>query len=204
MAALTGEVRVWQVLKAGGFEVEAVRGVPATNGRQHVRVALKRTTPGQARLAIAALFSIPFVKHAFVVDDDIDIWDDAAVEWAMSTRFRADRDLIVESGFPSMYMDILAGKDKTMAKAGFDLTLPFDLPKSIETEVPKPPVFAAKPPRYQTVRAALEASGPMRFMAIMEAVGSHDGREIAIALDELREDGVLSRLEPNGEWVLKG
>ena len=33
-------------------------------------------------------------------------------------------------------------------------------------------------------------------------MGSTDGREIALALDELRERGLLTRL-PDGEWALK-
>jgi hypothetical protein len=41
----------------------------------------------------------------------------------------------------------------------------------------------------------------MYFAEIMDAVGSRDGREVALALDELREAGVLSRLD-NGEWTV--
>jgi hypothetical protein len=37
----------------------------------------------------------------------------------------------------------------------------------------------------------------------MDLLGSNDGREVALALDELREQGVLSRLD-TGEWMLKG
>jgi hypothetical protein len=36
----------------------------------------------------------------------------------------------------------------------------------------------------------------------MDALGSRDGREIAVALDELREQGILARLD-DGEWTLK-
>ena len=203
MAALTGEVRVWQVLKAGGFEVVGVRGVPATNGRQHMRVSLKRTTPGQARLAIAALFSIPFIKHVFLVDEDIDVENDAQMEWAMSTRFRADKDYIAQGGFPPMYMDILGIRDGDMAKAGFDCTLPFDLPKTLESKVPQPPVFNNEPARFQTVEAALESSGPMTFMQLMTALGSQDGREISIELGRLGDKGLIVRKEPLGAWELK-
>jgi hypothetical protein len=35
----------------------------------------------------------------------------------------------------------------------------------------------------------------------MEALGSDDGREIALELDELREEGVLAR-GPNWQWEL--
>jgi hypothetical protein len=37
----------------------------------------------------------------------------------------------------------------------------------------------------------------------MEAVGSKDGREVAISLDQLRENGTLTRLK-EGQWALKG
>ena len=37
---------------------------------------------------------------------------------------------------------------------------------------------------------------------MMTAVGSKDGREVALALDALREEGVLTRAK-NGEWTLK-
>ncbi|MGE5292706.1 MAG: hypothetical protein ACM3ML_37050 [Micromonosporaceae bacterium] len=34
---------------------------------------------------------------------------------------------------------------------------------------------------------------PMYFREIMDALGSDDGREIVLDLDELREEGVLAR-----------
>jgi hypothetical protein len=55
-------------------------------------------------------------------------------------------------------------------------------------------------PRYQTVRQALEAQ-PLFFSQLMEAVGSRDGREVAMELYRLREEGVLDR-QPNGEWTI--
>ena len=61
---------------------------------------------------------------------------------------------------------------------------------------------ASKPaPRYQTVRQAL-AAGPKYFRELMEAVGSDDGREIALELGALHQEALIDRLE-NGEWTLK-
>ena len=37
------------------------------------------------------------IKHVVVVDEDVDIHDPAEVEWAIATRFQADRDLVVVS-----------------------------------------------------------------------------------------------------------
>lgn len=201
--ALIAEVRAWSALRAVGIEPHMVAGVPASNGRQHIRVALARTVPGAPRLAISALFALPFVKHVFVVDSDIDVLNDDQMEWAMATRFSADRNLVVQDGYPSQSMDILAGKDKKMTKAGFDMTLPFDLPKTIVSEVPYPPRIERQPPRCQTVRQALER-GPAYFLDLMQLLGSEDGREITLELHALRKEGVLSRTEPNGQWVLKG
>lgn len=200
--SIVAEVRCWRALRAAGIEPHAVRGVAATNGRQHIRVAVKRTVPGQARLVIAALHALPFVKAVFVTDDDVDIFNDAQVEWAMATRFSADRDLVIQPGYPSQAMDILAGKDKLMTKIGFDLTMPFGLADNLTTRVPYPPRVSSKPARYQTVRQALE-QGPMRFKDIVEALGSPDGRQVAMALEELREEGLLGRTDPEGLWVLR-
>ena len=41
-----------------------------------------------------------------------------------------------------------------------------------------------------TVREAL-AAGPLHFMRIMEALGSNDGREIAMEIEALRLEGAL-------------
>jgi hypothetical protein len=47
----------------------------------------------------------------------------------------------------------------------------------------------------------LEKSGPKYFAQIMDLLGSKDGREVAVALDELREQGVLSRLDTGGSSI---
>ena len=48
------------------------------------------------------------------------------------------------------------------------------------------------PARYQNVEQALSAS-PMFYADIVDALGSDDGREVACALDELRQSGKLGR-----------
>ena len=62
-----------------------------------LRVALRQRVPGEARNAIAACFgALANVKHVFVVDPDIDIFSDEQMDWALATRFQADRDLVVD------------------------------------------------------------------------------------------------------------
>ena len=81
---------VWKVLRAAGIEPAALLGVPASNGQQHVRVAAAPGQRGQARLAISALHAIPRVEHVFVVDDDVDVFSEEQMEWAMATRFQGE------------------------------------------------------------------------------------------------------------------
>jgi hypothetical protein len=79
------------------------------------------------------------------------------------------------------------------AKAGYDLTWPFGSGDRIEARVPAPPRFEGK--RYASVEAAL-ADGPKYFEDLMAAVGSRDGREVALALDALRDK---ARIDRDGE-----
>jgi hypothetical protein len=48
------------------------------------------------------------------------------------------------------------------------------------------------PARFQTVEQALGAE-PMFYAHLVEAVGSEDGRDVACALDDLRQKGRLGR-----------
>jgi 2,5-furandicarboxylate decarboxylase 1 len=60
-----------------------------------------------------------------VVDEDIDIYDPLSVEWAMATRFQADRDLLMIGRERGSSLDPSAtpGTYET-CKVGFDATAP--------------------------------------------------------------------------------
>jgi hypothetical protein len=107
-------------------------------------------------------------------------------------------------GFAPFYMDPTTGDYGNIAKVGFDLTAPYGRPETVENRRAFAPRFAASSEtrRYASVREALTA-GPLFFMELMEALGSTDGREIALELDALSNEGVLCRLR-DGEWALEG
>src|SRR5215471_10030958 len=51
---------------------------------------------GEAKNVMLGAFAGHYdVKHVIVVDEDVDIHNPAEVEWAVATRFQADRDLVV-------------------------------------------------------------------------------------------------------------
>jgi UbiD family decarboxylase len=197
--AILTEARIRHVLGAAGISPIAVYAVPSASGLLHARVSVRGEPPGQARAAIAKLFEIPFLKHVYVLDEEVDVFADEEVEWAFANRFRADRDLVTAHGQMAFPMDLTAGEDRTTTKAGFDLTGPL-AKGGVEARTAHAPRLDGSP-RYQTVEQALGAR-PMHFAELMTSLGSNDGREIAVELDRLRRSGVLSRSQ-DGEWTLK-
>ena len=197
--ALRTEVMVWRALETAVREVVSVYATPSSGGMYTLRIAMRQRVPGEARNAIAAAFGcLANVKHVFVVDPDVDIFSDEQMNWALATRFQADRDLVVQSGFRTLPLDPSLSGARTGAKAGFDLTLPVGEARGIESTIPEPPRFEGK--RFPSVEAAL-ADGPKRFEELMAALASRDGREVVLALDALRAAGRLTR-EKDGRYAL--
>ena len=97
--------------------------------RYHLYVKLKKRRESEAKNVIMAAFGAHFdVKQVIVVDDDVDVHNPTEVEWAVATRFQADRDLLVVSGAQGSPLDpstTLTGRlDGTSAKMGLDATRP--------------------------------------------------------------------------------
>jgi 3-polyprenyl-4-hydroxybenzoate decarboxylase len=60
-----------------------------------------------------------------VVDDDVDILDLSDVMWAVATRARADRDMVLVPGAKGASLDPTADPvDFTLTKVGIDATRP--------------------------------------------------------------------------------
>ena len=201
LCALRTEAAVWAALEMAVREPVAVYVTASCGGMYNARVSLRQRVPGEARNAIAAVFgSTADVKHVFVMDDDIDIFSHEQVDWALATRFQADRDLVTSSGYRAVPLDPSLEGQRAGAKAGFDLTVPFGKGASQEWVVPEPPAFEQRP--RQSLAEAL-ADGPKFFKELMEATGSDDGRDVIRELEAFYADGTLSRLE-DGRYVRNG
>ena len=192
LAAIRIEADALRLLSSIGVEVTAIFQSVWGGELQHLRVAIRQTGLGQARHAITALFGAIYpIKHIFVVDEDIDVRSDHAMEWALGTRFQADRDLVILESMHGMRMDPSLDGKPLGAKAGFDCTRPFGRKQTITSLVPSARRLT-QAAKFPTVEQALGAA-PMYFTHIMEAIGSRDGREVTLALDELRSRGKLGR-----------
>jgi 2,5-furandicarboxylate decarboxylase 1 len=92
-------------------------------GRTDVVVQLAAPAPGDARRAIDTLLaSSSIVKRVTVVDQDIDPWDAAAVEWARVNRMRLERDLVLVPQAPSVRSEPMEAQGR-VTKVGFDATM---------------------------------------------------------------------------------
>jgi 2,5-furandicarboxylate decarboxylase 1 len=95
----------------------------------HAVVQIKKQNAEDGKKAIAAAFEgHKSLKHCVVVDEDINIYDPHDVEWAIATRFQADKNAVILSNQPGSSLDpsgdLTEGKKATTAKAGLDATVP--------------------------------------------------------------------------------
>ncbi len=97
--------------------------------RYHLYIKMKKRRESEGKNVIMAAFGSHFdLKQVIVVDDDVDVHNPTEVEWAVATRFQADRDLVVVSGAQGSPLDpstTLTGRvDGMSAKMGLDATRP--------------------------------------------------------------------------------
>jgi 2,5-furandicarboxylate decarboxylase 1 len=86
-------------------------------------VALEQRIPGQAKNAILAVLGADlYMKRVVVVDQDVDVFDDRQVNWAIATRCQPDRDLLVVGGARGSDLDPSTREDGYTAKWGVDAT----------------------------------------------------------------------------------
>ena len=159
---------IWHALLPGGLEHKLLMGMPRepTIFREvdkvvkcldvninpggcswlHAIVQIHKVHEDDGRVAIeAAHRGHSSCKHIFVVDEDIDIYDPLSVEWAMATRFQADRDLVMLGRERGSSLDPSANPGTYLtSKVGFDLTAPLASAGKPYAKVPFPQVDLAK------------------------------------------------------------
>jgi 2,5-furandicarboxylate decarboxylase 1 len=98
-------------------------------GRYHLYIKLRKTQDGEGKNVLLGAFAAHYdIKHAVVVDTDVNIHEPAEVEWAVATRFQADRDLIVIPHSQGSKLD--PSSDRGVgAKMGLDATIPVNAPE---------------------------------------------------------------------------
>jgi 4-hydroxy-3-polyprenylbenzoate decarboxylase len=123
--AMPGKVQNVYCPSCGGGKYVAVmqfkKSVPSDEGRQR-------------QAALIAFTAFSELKHVYVVDEDVDIFDMSDVMWAMTTRFQSDVDVVSIPGVRCHPLDPSNSplydpsiRDQGIAtKTIFDCTVPFD------------------------------------------------------------------------------
>ncbi len=129
---LMAEASIYRSISA---QVPGVKDIVLTYGGcgfYHAVVQIEKNNEGVQKNAIMSTFSaFPPLKQVTVVDDDVNIRDPQDVEWAMATRFRPDRDIILIPEARSHELNPVTD-DGIICKIGFDATAPFPRPEKFE------------------------------------------------------------------------
>ena len=132
---LPKEYDFYDVVKRVVPTVKAVHLPPSGTCVYHIYVSIRKRVQGEGKLAaLAALTGSPGAKVAVVVDEDIDVYDEQEVLWAVATRVEGDLDISIIPGVTGAHLDPTA-YDETRLKRGpmtskviIDATKPVDLP----------------------------------------------------------------------------
>jgi 2,5-furandicarboxylate decarboxylase 1 len=116
---------------------EAVPSVAAVNlplsgmARSHLYISIRKRVEGEPKVAACAALAVdPLLKHIFVVDEDVDVFNEVDTLWCLATRFQADRDLTMLPNFlggqlnPVTYGYHREDKGPMETKLIFDCTRP--------------------------------------------------------------------------------
>ena len=124
LQGLPQEPRIYKAVKNA---VPTVENVVLTEGGccwLHAVVSINKQTEGDGKNAImAALSAHPSLKHCVAVDTDVNIFDAEDVEYAIATRVKGDRDIMIVPNVRGSSLDPVAESDGTTTKIGVDATM---------------------------------------------------------------------------------
>jgi UbiD family decarboxylase len=116
---------------------------PKSGTHFHAYLSLHKTAEGQARQALMLLMGLDsYVKLAVAVDDDVDVFNEEEVLWALATRFQADTDMFMVPDVLCNRLDP-SSRDGMSAKLALDATAPLK-PEAIRANLPPEAIAWAK------------------------------------------------------------
>ena len=146
----TAEAAIFNAVRARIPEVTAVFLPPGGCGFYEAIVTARNTRPGIAKDVIREAFrAFHSLQRVVVVDTDVDIHDPVDVDWAISTRFNPDVDIVLLPGETGhirnpMVRPAADGKGGTVTKFGMDAMVPFGAEKGLFERVSFQDVDLAK------------------------------------------------------------
>ena len=124
LGAIPREATLLAHLRRSFPNVRDVHLSPGGVCRYHLYVQIAKRQEGEAKNVMLGAFAGHYdVKQVIVVDEDVDIHKPGEVEWAVATRFQADRDLVIVTESQGSKLDP-STRNGVGAKMGLDATKP--------------------------------------------------------------------------------
>lgn len=124
---LPQELKIRDALSKSVTKVHGMNLTPASGGYFHCIVSIDKSNDGDGKTAILNCFASSHpLKLVVVVDGDINPFDLSQVEWALTTRFQADKGIVLIKGARGSSLDPSSGKTAVTSKLGLDATLPLN------------------------------------------------------------------------------
>jgi 2,5-furandicarboxylate decarboxylase 1 len=226
LAAPTRYAAIRQALKTAGVQVAEINVTLGGCAFWHAVISIKKQ-PGEAKNALLAALSVMDLKHVVVVDDDIDVFDSAEVEWAIATRVQGDKDVMIVNNARAKPLDPSLpqgyGVVPTGAKVGIDATIPEGIPPEYYERITYAYADRAKIDDYVNGRSdeaglagdelevaalakrILDTIGkePLYYTDIADRFSSYNFRTVARALGHLHAMEKLWQ-DPRGRMCVRG
>jgi len=131
LMGLPREAAIYESVSKAVPKVKAVNLSAGGCGWLHAVVSIEKQTEGDGKTALLAAFAAhPSLKHAIVVDSDVDVYNPVEVERALALRFQASEDLIIIPNARGSTLDPSADQMQGLtSKMGIDATRPLNIPK---------------------------------------------------------------------------
>jgi 2,5-furandicarboxylate decarboxylase 1 len=126
ISCVTREGEILNALRRNLPNVRAVHVPHKTCGAFLAIVSMKKIAEGEPKMAmLTALGTELYTKQVIIVDDDVDIYDMDDVMWAVATRMKAEKDVLLIPGVKSAIIDPTSDPHEfTVTKMGIDATAP--------------------------------------------------------------------------------
>ncbi|MCC6209831.1 MAG: UbiD family decarboxylase [Burkholderiales bacterium] len=214
LAAPTRYQAIRQALKTAGVQVKDINVTLGGRAFWHAVISIRKQA-GEGKNALLAALSVLDLKHAVVVDEDIDVWNPVEVEWAIATRVQGDRDIVVIPGARAKPLDpslpvTPPGVVPTGAKVGVDATIGEGIPRERFERISyayaerakiadyvagkADPVLVAGAGRVPALAEEIFAAigqAPLYYQDIADRFSGADFQTVARALGLLHEQGRL-------------
>lgn len=200
------EADLFGALKDSAIDVLDVRA-PAAGVSNIAYAKIRKQGAGDGKQALSVMLGaskMALPKVAYVFDEDVDIWDDNEIGWAMAFRFDPLRGTVMIPESNTMTVDPTIPKNQpagTTAKIGFDMTIPFG-PNYVQSDFQRSAPFVLPVPdgpvtklSEQEIADAMEefiAEQPRSWKEVLTKFNGQNYRDLYRAFGTLR--GRLGRV----------